>query len=367
MKALKLYILVLLVAGCISCNKKKYPESAVENTSVFYFKGVVNGQPVSLGAGPDNYYMYASYSHDSNNVYNFIGNLTKSNCNNCAYSLKIQINDFKITPAGSGAVKIDSSLMARQYPLATGDGYSVDFLSFYNKNAASYQWDFGDGQTSNDANPTHIFAKKGLYDVCLSIKGANACIGSICNTQKIGLGSSCTTTVQGFAVNNKSVSFSASVDGKAPFNYYWDFGDGRTSSAPSPLHAYALAGSYPVRLTLTDANNDVAVFNYNTVTQSDVSSCAANYRVSNILAVKLPDLSAATISWTDANGTVYKSDNALQPASSAFNILSVEDYDKNELGQKTKKVHMKFNCTLYNGSNAISVDGAEAVICVAYP
>src|SRR5205085_12605828 len=35
--------------------------------------------------------------------------------------------------------------------------------------------------------------------------------------------------------------------------YSWDFGDGSTSSLPSPAHAYATAGTYNAALTVTDA------------------------------------------------------------------------------------------------------------------
>lgn len=36
-------------------------------------------------------------------------------------------------------------------------------------NAVSYSWDFGDGNTSTQASPTHTYAGLGLYNVCLSV------------------------------------------------------------------------------------------------------------------------------------------------------------------------------------------------------
>ena len=42
-------------------------------------------------------------------------------------------------------------------------------------------------------------------------------------------------------------------------SYAWDFGDGETSSAPSPQHTYALPGTYTVTLTVTNVSGfDVA-------------------------------------------------------------------------------------------------------------
>ncbi len=37
----------------------------------------------------------------------------------------------------------------------------------------SYQWDFGDGQTSDKINPTHVYLKPGTYKVSLRVKGTD--------------------------------------------------------------------------------------------------------------------------------------------------------------------------------------------------
>ena len=46
---------------------------------------------------------------------------------------------------------------------------------------------------------------------------------------------------------------SGSTDDDAVTHYAWSFGDGATASGPTPSHDYAQAGSYPVRLTVSDA------------------------------------------------------------------------------------------------------------------
>ncbi len=42
------------------------------------------------------------------------------------------------------------------------------------------------------------------------------------------------------------------IGGFAPYNYQWDFGDGKTSTEASPSHAYKAAGTYTVVLRVTD-------------------------------------------------------------------------------------------------------------------
>lgn len=39
-------------------------------------------------------------------------------------------------------------------------------------------------------------------------------------------------------------------------SWYWDFGDGNTSTSPNPSHTYQSAGTYPVSLTVTSASGD---------------------------------------------------------------------------------------------------------------
>lgn len=45
-------------------------------------------------------------------------------------------------------------------------------------NATSYQWDFGDGNNSTLANPTHIYLLPGTYNVTLIATGTGSCVGA---------------------------------------------------------------------------------------------------------------------------------------------------------------------------------------------
>lgn len=47
----------------------------------------------------------------------------------------------------------------------------VKFTNLSSDKAVSYFWDFGDGQTSEEKNPLHLFEKSGYYTVTLTVKG----------------------------------------------------------------------------------------------------------------------------------------------------------------------------------------------------
>ena len=58
----------------------------------------------------------------------------------------------------------------------SGDNnFAPDKVVFLNSsdNAAISLWDFGDGTTSPEANPTHVYSKGGIYNVTLSIANQN--------------------------------------------------------------------------------------------------------------------------------------------------------------------------------------------------
>lgn len=54
--------------------------------------------------------------------------------------------------------------------LASGDGRTVQFTN-ESENATTYAWDFGDGDTSTEASPLHIFPDYGTFTVVLTATG----------------------------------------------------------------------------------------------------------------------------------------------------------------------------------------------------
>ena len=55
-----------------------------------------------------------------------------------------------------------------------------------------------------------------------------------------------------YTAQNLDVVFTNLSTGTFPLDYQWDFGDGITSTAISPLHTYALSGTYTVTLTAVE-------------------------------------------------------------------------------------------------------------------
>ena len=129
---------------------------------------------------------------------------------------------------------------------------------------SSWQWDFGDGNTSAVQNPTHQYPDGGTFDVTLTVTDARGVTGSVTKTIEVEAPPNDPPTIDELTADpedpavDEDVQFGATVtdpdqpDGTA-FGYEWDFGDETTSTAASPTHSYDAEGTYTVTLTVTDA------------------------------------------------------------------------------------------------------------------
>ncbi|HEX7365460.1 MAG TPA: PKD domain-containing protein [Pelobium sp.] len=119
---------------------------------------------------------------------------------------------------------------------------------------SSWLWDFGDGKTSSEQNPSHIYANLGKYKVKLTVENKVGCSSSV-TEQEIEV---IQPLLPAFEINtplctNTTVVFqdqSSSTDGGIT-SWLWDFGDQSASTEKDPGHVFTKSGNYNVRLTIT--------------------------------------------------------------------------------------------------------------------
>jgi PKD repeat protein len=143
-------------------------------------------------------------------------------------------------------------------PVAGDAPLSVQFNDYSGGYPDSWLWDFGDGSTSTDQHPAHLYTAAGVYDVSLSITnviGADTMekTGYITVTNPMRVDFTA-TPVWGYAP--LAVTFTDETVGN-PTAWLWDFGDGETSAERNPVHTYQRAGAYTVSLTTTNAYGNV--------------------------------------------------------------------------------------------------------------
>ena len=123
--------------------------------------------------------------------------------------------------------------------------YSVDGLSvsFTNKStdAVGYKWDFGDGETSKETNPTHEYASSGEYTVKLTAANADGVTSKKEATIKLAGAVKAYFSVVALegreGLFGKALKFDATSSENAT-SIVWDFGDGESSTDFVVTHAF---------------------------------------------------------------------------------------------------------------------------------
>ena len=169
--------------------------------------------------------------------------------------------------------------------------------------AASYRWDFGDGNVDYTSDPVHSFATYGNYTIQQIVFTDSTCIDTSTYTITIP---PLSTVDFGYSVAmcDSVVNFSnLSVNAKG---YLWNFGDGQTSVAENPLHTYSLAGTIPVTLTGISRYGCESIvkkeINFISFKEAKFSStqdsCTGNFTFSNV------SENAVTYDWNFGDGTL---------------------------------------------------------------
>lgn len=135
----------------------------------------------------------------------------------------------------------------------TPPGSQVNFTNQTNPGNWSWLWKFGDNTTSTEMNPVHTYTSVGTYYVSL-IAGNEYCSDSIMHYINIvppapvanfdSIPSGCAP----LDVTFNNTSLNTDVPGTV---YYWNFGDGSTSTAKNPTYTYLTPGDYKVELVVT--------------------------------------------------------------------------------------------------------------------
>lgn len=187
------------------------------------------------------------------------------------------------SPFDYGNTELPRAAVTPEAPMGKCNCFTFDGTKSYSGNGQklTYAWDFGDGNTSDQAVVKHCYEKAGDYNVALTVTDES---GKIC-----GNGTAVTkvsanfppTADAGEAVKiclGETASFDASKSTlSGAGTYKWDFGDGQTGEGEKVTHAYQKPGNYRVRLVVDDGKN----------TECSVASASTEAHVMDRVDVKL--------------------------------------------------------------------------------
>lgn len=143
---------------------------------------------------------------------------------------------------------------------------TVDFdatgSSFQGGTITSFQWDFGDGTAPKlgDAQISHKYSAIGTYTASVTAIGNDNSKSTqelLITVREIPL-TACFTSVFTEGDAPLSTTFDPACSTGTVNSYFWDFGDGTTSSEVKPTHTFNSAGTYVVELEITDSQNTIS-------------------------------------------------------------------------------------------------------------
>lgn len=127
-------------------------------------------------------------------------------------------------------------------------------VNFANTSAGAqfYSWNFGDGNTSVNANPSHTYTADGTYVVTLVAQNINGCTDTTTQTVTVFPKPVSAFTTDSpsscyIPVNVQMINASTGATG-----FSWDFGNGVTSSLNNPSVMYNAVGTYNISLIATN-------------------------------------------------------------------------------------------------------------------
>ncbi|UCE29504.1 MAG: PKD domain-containing protein, partial [Candidatus Bathyarchaeota archaeon] len=186
-----------------------------------------------------------------------------------------------------------------------------------------WTWNFGDGQSSTDRNPTHNYVDSGVFTVSLTVVEGDGDGDFETKTSYITVADTApsadfTASPTGEALTVGFTDTSTSHDGIV--SWLWDFGDGETSSGQNPTHKFPDDGTYLVTLTVTDSDGSadtvtkqVSVVNTAPTANFSIVSSAKptiNEEISFIDQSSDPDGNIISWYWDLGDGTTATTKNA---------------------------------------------------------
>jgi PKD repeat protein len=230
--------------------------------------------------------------------------------------------------AGSNTKTVTSAVTVRPTANFTGTPtngntpLTVQFTDSSLGTPTSWNWNFGDGQSSNTSSPSHQYSSAGTYTVILTVTNAG---GSDIITRSNYITASLSAPMAAFTASPLSGQSPLTVQftdqsTNSPTSWNWDFGDGQTSSSQNPSHIYTVSTTttFIVKLTATNAagNNTLTKSSYITVSKGVVTPVAnftANVTTGlSPMNVKFTDQSTnspTSWSWTFGDGNTSTSQN----------------------------------------------------------
>lgn len=210
-------------------------------TQIDFFNQALNFTSILYEFGDGDSSNIDSPTHNYSNSGTYVVRQTVRNQNNCT------------------SIYTDTITVSFPAPcLADFSSNTIGDTTEFTSNSSNYTrliYYFGDGDSSLLPNPRHIYATSGTYKVQLVVfNDSTNCIDSLSKTVTVTVSQSCVAKFElALDTNQRNILFLVNTSSSDnTHHYFWDFGDGNSSTNRLPTHQYAQNRAYNICLTVFD-------------------------------------------------------------------------------------------------------------------
>ena len=184
--------------------------------------------------------------------------------------------DYGTIPPTINSISADNTIGVLPLP--------VQFTTDFSGPVTNYEWTFGDGAISNSSNPVHLYTTAGNYEVSLTVEGPGGTdtfnidnMITVNEPQTPPLAIFSTDITEGLIP--LEVQFT-NLSQNEINSYFWNFGDGNTSTEQNPEHIYEESGIFSVSLIVTGPYGNDELFFENYITAYAPEAVVASFEMS---------------------------------------------------------------------------------------
>jgi len=203
------------------------------------------------------------HAFDSNGTYTATVTVTDDDGATATDTVTVEVRKPNAAPTADAA--------ANRTTVTTGQAveFNASESADSDGSVASYEWAFGDGDTTTGVEPVHTFDSNGTYTATVTVTDDDGATATDTVTVEVNEPNAAPTVVASAnrtsVTAGQAVAFNASAstdsDGSVD-SYEWAFGDGENATGAQPVYAFDSNGTYTATVTVTDddgANNSTTL------------------------------------------------------------------------------------------------------------
>lgn len=166
--------------------------------------------------------------------------------NGCADTITVNVSTYYLP-------EVNFSTPA---PCLNGGTQFYDETTVNGGAAVQWDWSFGDGSSSSDQDPLHLYGSAADYNVTLEVTSDQGCVNSLTQNITIYPGPNAAFNANPpFAYVFQPIAFTDESQSTFPIvNWTWEFGDGNGANTQNTSHDFSEGGDYEVLLIVEDDN-----------------------------------------------------------------------------------------------------------------